>query len=218
MATVKTSFTCTLGGDSATAHLSAEIDARSQEDGGFNAADLGKTSGFEPGETIAFLVYMSSDVKVKDTKSLRSSLEDVFGFSFSAHGKTSVTLEETLVFDGGSRSVGVQKPPTEILKTKWIGNDLEEHFQGELSISEKGEIKLPPIPDSMKIRPNDSDSVRKEKLRKITKPGVCVMKYKAEPSVYKFATPTESTMEDYGKPPYEVNIIINGEPDDGEPA
>ncbi len=71
-------------------------------------------------------------------------------------------------------------------------------------------VKLPPLPDSMKVSENDNESSIEKKRREAKKPGRCRVKYKTSAFVYKFQTPTEQQMEKYGKPPYEIDIIVNG--------
>jgi hypothetical protein len=61
--TIKTSFSFSIGADN-NIHSSAEIDSRTLEEGGDNAKRLGKTSGFMPGDIVAFLVYLSTDIEI----------------------------------------------------------------------------------------------------------------------------------------------------------
>ncbi len=73
---VQATFSCTLGSDEAGEHISAGIDTRSEDKGGMNAQDPGKTNGFDPGDQIAFLIFHSENVTIKDIKDIRTTLED----------------------------------------------------------------------------------------------------------------------------------------------
>ncbi|MCP4699179.1 MAG: hypothetical protein GY862_20350 [Gammaproteobacteria bacterium] len=209
--TVSASFTCTLGSGAEGAHLSAQVDSRSEDEGGINAQNLGKINGFNPGETISFLVFVSDNIQI-ETKNIRTTLEKASGAGIPEHGKTSVDMEETVKFTGESRSVSLQKPATSLEEKKWIGNDLETEYGGKMKLSDdKRSLDLPPLPAGMRIGQDDNEDSRAKKRRDASVPGNCLVKYKADALVSEFSTPTEKQMEKFGKPPYDINIIVNGE-------
>ena len=193
--TVKTSFSFTFGNET-DGQASAEIDSRTAEEGGDNAARLGKTSGFLPGEAISFLVYISPNIEVDYIKSTIGTI---------ANGKTeSIKNEEELKFPNLTSTANLAKHAVSnaTLNPKWIGNDL-----GILTLSnDQITVKLPK--PSVVINSADTDDEKKRKMEQLNRPGIARVKYTTEPLLYKITVPSEASMEVYGKPPYPVEIYI----------
>jgi hypothetical protein len=202
--TIKASFSFTLGTEK-TDSASAEIDTRAAEDGGDNAARLGKTSDFEPGEAIAFLVQVPANLKIDYVK---TTLDDSGG-SATSKGKTQISVkEEVLKFDSLTATATLSKPcdsiaPKGTIKGKWIGNNL-----GSITLQEdRVTVKLP-TPSTV-IKPDDDEGTRQRKLKDLRKPGtykVDVYKYNVE--TWLLNTPSKEAMKRFGAPPYPVDVNI----------
>lgn len=193
--TIKTSFSFTIGGET-NGQASAEIDTRSLEDGGDNAARLGKTSGFLPGETIAFLVYLSPDIVVDYTKSTTGTI--------SGGNSQSIQQEEDLKFPNltSTANLGKHAVSNTVLNPTWIGNNL-----GSLTLDkDQITVKLPK-PNTV-INATDTLSEKKRKRELLDKPGIAKVKYNTSPLLYKITVPSESEMQTYGKPPYPIEVYI----------
>jgi hypothetical protein len=200
---IKASFSFTLGTEK-TDSAAAEIDTRAAEDGGDNASRLGKTSDFEPGEAIAFLIQVNEGLKVDYVK---TSLDDAGG-SASLKSKTKIIVkDEELKFEHLNATATLSKPTSLAAKSKmpgkWIGNDL-----GVLTVQEdKVTIKLPT--PSTTIKPDDDESTRARKLKELRKPGVYHLDpYKYEMELWHLNTPSKETMKRFGAPPYPVDVYI----------
>jgi hypothetical protein len=194
---IKTSFTVQLGKEKDSS-LSAEIDTRDLMDGGDNAARLGKTSGFEPGEDVAFLVYASDSVTLDE---LRNTMEDL-GATIVGGATVTIKVEETLKFPMLNASATLSKPTTqENFSAYWIGNDL-----GYASVASDGiTVKLgePPV----KILPSDDDDTKKNKLKTLHKCGILKCEYTTSARLYHLYTPHEIPNR---LPPYDLEVIIYG--------
>ena len=114
--TVQISFG-TGGADAARAHLSAEVDGRS------NGLNGGKTS-FVGGEPVYVLLYKSSNVTIKSKILSAGSL-------FAAESQL-VDVEEIITFSN-SRESSLSKPASGGVSVTWYGASL-----GGLSIAEDG--------------------------------------------------------------------------------
>jgi hypothetical protein len=205
---VKTSFTFQLGKEK-NKNLSAEIDTRSFEDGGDNAARLGKTSGFEPGETIGFLVYVTPNVTIDY---IRTTMDDV-GARVVYAGKRVVKIMETVKFEELTSTPTLSKPTTQesldssistnqLEKTSWIGNDL-----GYVTVGNDG-ITLKLGTPSVKLNPSDDEDTRFEKLKTLRKPGLLKAFYTTEALLYQLETPFETPAITFGFPPYDCEVFI----------
>lgn len=202
--TIKTTFSFTLGTEK-TDSASAEVDTRAAEDGGDNAARLGKTSDFEPGEAIAFLISIPNGTAVDYIK---TTLDDM-GVSTSDKGKTSIIVkDEELKFEmlGSKANMGKQVDsiaPNTKMPGKWIGNNLGDVVLQEDRVT----VKLPT--PSTQVKPEDDDATRARKLKDLRKPGIYrVDSYKHTRSLYHLNTPSKDTMKRLGAPPYPVEVHI----------
>lgn len=106
-ATIRVSFGAGTPLD-AVAHLSAEIDARTD---GLNA---GKTN-FVAGESVYILVYRSANVSI-------DTLETSAG-SLVYHSQISVTKSAELLFENAA-TASLETPAQSITSTSWIGRSL----------------------------------------------------------------------------------------------
>lgn len=202
--TIKATFSFTLGTEK-TDSASAEIDARAAEDGGDNASRLGKTSDFEPGEAIAFLVMVPTGLKIDYVK---TTLDDAGG-SASSKGKTKITVKgEELKFETLNSTATLGKPTDSIaakakVPGKWVGNNLGDPTLGE----DKVTVKLPT--PSTQIKPEDDESSRERKLRDLRKNGIYKLDpYKYSMEIWHLNTPSKENMKKYGSPPYPVDVVI----------
>ena len=152
--TIKTSFSFTFGNETS-GQASAEIDTRTLEEGGDNAARLGKTSGFLPGEAISFLIYLSPDIKVDYIK---TTIGTITGGS-----SESIKHEEDLKFPNLTSTANLAKTAVSntTLTPKWIGNNL-----GSLTLdNDQITVKLPK--PSIVIKPDDPISLKKSKREQL---------------------------------------------------
>ncbi|OQY55454.1 MAG: hypothetical protein B6247_07775 [Candidatus Parabeggiatoa sp. nov. 2] len=202
---IKTSFTFSLGGQTDYS-LSAEVDIRSLHEGGDNAARLGKTSHFEPGESIAFLIYLPSEWLEVDY--IKTSIDNIQQGSISKDKDTLITItDEMLKFETLASTTTLSKyaVPDAIKKSlggQWIGNDL-----GNLSLEDDlRTIKLPS--PSIKITSKDNDKEIYDKTKKLRVPGLFNATYTTTATLYKLNTPTQTMMKAFGKPPYPISVII----------
>lgn len=108
MSTVHADFQIAFGAGGAQAHLSAEIDSRSD---GYNQ---GRTS-FKPGDVVYFLVYKSANV-VYDSPIASAGC-------ITSHGATAVPQTADLAFPN-VRTATIGKPATGITASQWLGNAL----------------------------------------------------------------------------------------------
>ncbi len=125
MATASTTIQVTFGASAAAASaanatMTAEIDSRSD---GLNA---GKTS-FLPGDSVYFLVYMSSNVQVA---SIVASAGTV-----SPAGRVTVQKNEDIQFQN-TDTASLSFPASSIVSQTWMGADL-----GQLTQTDAGNIK-----------------------------------------------------------------------------
>jgi len=97
---------------SSSSHLSAEIDTRP---GGLNA---GKTT-FQPGDTVAILVYKTSDVTLSQVSASSGSI------SPASSPKVTVNKTDTITF-ANSREASIDVPALggSLDSVQWMGNDL----------------------------------------------------------------------------------------------
>ncbi len=190
MAEIKTSFSFSLGSDS-TQNVSAEIDQRTAYEDGDNATRLGKTSGFDSGEDIGFLVYLPPDYLVEH---ITTSLDSI-GASVSSHGEvTQIFKTEKITFNNRvdtKKTLNHYVRPTTILDGQWIGNDL-----GAVTLlSDQISIKIPQLPPDATLEQQRTT-------------GIYNVTYQARAFLFRLHTPSPSAMILYGRPPYSVNVVI----------
>lgn len=221
---IKASISVSLGKDatSGSSSVSAEIDTRSIEEGGLNASRLGKTDGFEPGDEIAVLLYLSEGV-VYDPNTypnecyVKFSLENESSASFRYANQTAIIdVSEQLKFDGSSRTANLKRPCQSVLTfEQWIGNNLASYYEGIPSLdTNKVTLNLAPIPTSWvpAYVATDSAETRLSKMNAFAKRtravGIVDVNYKTLAHIFKLNTPSYTVMKKYGKPPYPVDIVI----------
>lgn len=110
------------------AHLSAEVDARSSEEGGLN----GDRTQFAPGDTVYFLVYKSANVVIDDVVSSAGTL--------ASHGTAVVVKEDDLQFPN-QNTANFSVPAEAITAERWLGTNL-----GPVSIQPGGMAAAVPTP------------------------------------------------------------------------
>jgi hypothetical protein len=108
MSTVHADFQIAFGAGGAQAHLSAEIDSRTD---GYNQ---GRTS-FKPGDVVYFLVYKSANVTYDNPIASAGGI--------TSHGSTSISQTDDLAFPN-VRTATIGKPATGITASQWLGNAL----------------------------------------------------------------------------------------------
>ncbi len=210
--TIKTTFSFSIGKESDLENASAEIDTRSTIDGGDNASRLGKTSDFEPGEKIAFLVYLPDHLEVSYVK---TTLDEITGTTVTG-GKTDTLIyikNEQVEFESLVSTAQLSnKTSIEKVTGKWIGNDLIAKNRGHknLTLGEDGKtLYLPELPSQYKITERDNASSIEKKMEVIRTPGIYIVdEYTIKKKLYWLTTPTKKKMTDFGKPAYPINIII----------
>jgi hypothetical protein len=203
--TIKTSITFTIGkeADAATSGVSVEIDGRSAQDGGDNDIRLGKTSGFEPAESIGFLLYYDTSALAVDY--IKSTL-DAQNAAINRIRAEQITVEETVKFEqrGGSATLG-KKAIANTLTLTVIGQEPD----GAPTLDSDGvTLKLPDAPTSLQIEASDSDVVKAQKTKDLRKPSTYKAEYKTEAQLYRITVPNRDTMLSFDNPPWPVDVYI----------
>lgn len=222
---IKATITVSLGKEASesTSSVSAEIDTRSSEEGGLNAARLGKTDGFEPGDVISVLLYIPTNVVYDPAKYpnecyTKWNLTNHASASFFYTGSfVIIPVVEQLKFDGSSRTANLKHPcyDPNAATIGWVGQNLEQYYGGGIALSGDAlSVSLPPVPKSWQPTFADTDSpqTRADKLNAFTKRtreiGILNGKYNTKALVFNMVTPSYAQMEQYGKPPYPVEATI----------
>lgn len=214
MSDIRQAVTFTIGnqGDH---YVAAELDTRPIEDGGFNASRLGKTTGFQPGEEISFLIYYDSDALEVDF-AVDSLIDAGSTINLKKSVEHSITVEDTLSFVNTRTASLSRFAKSGFSVGDWIGNDLTAHFGGDLELdADLVTVKLPPLPKSMQITPELPEYSKSEYLKKQLKPGICQVKYTTKAIEGTIKLPDADRMENYGKPPFQVAILIVMKEKDG---
>jgi len=198
MALPTATFSFEIGG-ATDGSASAEIDTRSAEDGGDNARRLGRTSNFQPGDLIAFLVYFDHDKY--DIDHINTSVSEITGASVSigtsSNGVVNITQKEGVIFSqrGESKQLG-KKAIANTFTAKNIGNNPLTHFgdgnaalQDDLLTFAMSEVKT-----SEQILPTDTDALKAAKLKVIRKPTVYELEYKTKARLCRIQTPSRATI------------------------
>lgn len=180
--TVKTSFSVSIGVEDSSYTPSASIDTRERADGGFNARFNARTSGFKPGDTIYFLVYVGESFKVTSVKTSAGSATKA---SVTPNPQYIDVEPEQITFAEGRASTGSlgNSAPT-ILTQKYFGADV----CGVLTLGTDS-ISVSPQPMPA-ISLNASESVIAAQQAPFIVPCIAEVTYKTKVEVWALKTPT----------------------------
>lgn len=217
--TIKASISVQIGDGSSSKSASAEVDTRSAEDGGENATKLGKTSGFQAGETIYILLHLPDGVKYDTADSGCFVHHNYEGNTFRSSEfkyegrKTTYTVREELSFDGSSRTANLSKIAVKdsLSICGWRGENLARYYgssNGQLTLTaDRTAVQLPAIPTGWyPTSTNSNEAQRKAALNKFRKQtsmmSVVAVKYQVEALVFRYKIPSQTELDNVGKPPY----------------
>ena len=194
------------------------------EDGGINAAKLGKTSGFIPGEDeVAVLVYMPPDTVFEGNTNesyIHHTMEELDGASIYKSDEIQISFTEDLKFDGSNRTASLSKPAiaNSFTVCRWLTHDLEQYFGGTLSLnSDDGvTVSLPPIPGDwypveaiQNATPAGKVDLINKYNKRINHMGIVRVKYNVKAIVFNVNVPDDDTLRaKFIVPPYEINATI----------
>lgn len=198
MALPTASFTFEIGGVAGSS-ASAEIDTRDATDGGDNARRLGKTSNFQPGDEIGFLVFYDHDKYTVDY--INTSIMEITGASVNIgterNNTALVKQTETITFSQRGESKELSKKVVSgTFTAKNVGNNPQSHYQdGEAILKDDFlTFAMAEVKDSDKIKDSDTDAQKTAKLKLQRKPTVYQCEYKTKARLCKLQTPSRDTI------------------------
>jgi len=175
----------------------AEVDTRELADGGLNARTLGKTSDFNPGDSIYCLLFLGNGYTLKDIRTTSGSTQTA--------GQKTITIEDTLKFEARTtRTASTSRPcaPGGITPDDWVGNET-----GALTVGEDmTTVSLPALPTGT----SSSTAAEIEALRApYENPGIAEISYTTTANAFILNTPTSAEI---GKTEFSIDVYIECEP------
>jgi len=222
MGTVSANFTFEIGGAAGDDSVGVEIDTRSAEDGGDNARRLGRTSNFEPGDAIGFLVYF--DPAKLEIDYISSSVSFIPGASITVgragQDDRRITYKEenaeTVTFSQrGEKKTISKKAIAGTFSAKPVGNNPLVHFgDGNATLADDGiTFSLPAVKSADQITDADTEATKAAKLKLQRVPSVFQCTYQTLARLCRIQTPSKFTIVNdavnFSTPaPWNVHVVI----------